>query len=278
MSFPGSRKGSVPVQNKPGSSLGGLYSLERLSAAGTWIHRRHPMTKLLATAVYLVCVVSLPRYALFRMAPYALYPILVMAAAEIPFSMIAARAAVALPFCLFAGLSNLLFDREILFRLGSLAVSGGVVSLLAILLRTYLCVGAVLILAAITPLTELTGQLRRMRLPDLLVSLFEMTYRYLGALLEEASTMFTAYRLRSPKGKGVEMGHMGSFAGQLLIRSFDRAERVYQAMKCRGYPQGDLPRGRHSLTGGDIVFLLVSCGSSILFRLVDVPFLLGRWF
>lgn len=268
----------MPNKRGYGFSLGGLYSLERLSAAGTWVHRRHPLTKFAATAIYLACVVSLPRYALFQLAPFTLYPFIIMAMAEIPFSMIAARAMAALPFCLFAGLSNLFFDKGILFRVGSLAVTGGAVSLLAILLRTFLCVSAVLILVAVTPFIELTGQLRRMRLPHLLVSLFEMTYRYLGSLTEEAASMFTAYRLRSPQTVGLEMKHMGSFAGQLLIRSFDRAERVYQAMKCRGYALRNPRLNRRPLTGADFCFLCAVCGSSLFFRLVDVTFLIGKWF
>jgi len=50
--------------------------------------------------------------------------------------------------------------------------------------------------------------------------------------------MNIAYLLRSPDKKGIEMRDMGSFAGQLLIHSFDRAEQVYNAMKCRGYTSG----------------------------------------
>lgn len=31
------------------------------------------------------------------------------------------------------------------------------------------------------------------------------------------------------------MKDMGIFVGQLLLKSFDRAESIYVAMKCRGY-------------------------------------------
>ena len=113
---------------------------------------------------------------------------------------------------------------------------------------------AALLLVAVTPFTQLTGQLRRMHVPEIFVTLFEMIYRYIGVLLEEASSMYTAYMLRSTEYKGLQMRHMGSFVGQMLIRSFDRADRVFAAMKCRGYPfrtpepARAAPRGRHSLS------------------------------
>jgi cobalt/nickel transport system permease protein len=54
------------------------------------------------------------------------------------------------------------------------------------------------------------------------------------------------------------MKDMGSFLGQLLIRSFDRSTRVYNAMQCRGfagvYHSG--PKKRLSLS--DLVFLAVT--------------------
>ena len=93
--------------------------------------------------------------------------------------------------------------------------------------------------------------------------------------------MNTAYRLRARQSKGLEMRHMGSFIGHLLIRSADRAERVYAAMKCRGYPnrQGGNRTGPFRLR--DFVFLFGVTGMIVLLRVFDVPAVLavccGRW-
>ncbi|HWS28496.1 MAG TPA: cobalt ECF transporter T component CbiQ [Clostridia bacterium] len=254
-----------------------IYSLEQLASGGSVIHRLHPNAKLFATLVYIVCVVSFGRYELSRLAPYAFYPVLLMVLAEIPFQMILKRALVALPFVLFAGLSNLVFDRAAVMRLGGVAISYGMVSFLAMLLRTFLCVAAVLILVAVTPFYEMTGALKRLHMPDLIVNLIEMIYRYLGTLAEEASGMYTAYALRSPNGRGVAMKHMGSFAGQLLLRSFDRAERVYNAMQCRGYPAFGRAAFKKRFTAADGLFLFLTAGSSVLFSLMDVQGALGAW-
>lgn len=257
---------------------GELYTLERLSAGETCIHRLHPLAKLLSTLVFLVCVASLNRYAFSRLAPFCFYPILLSGLADIPLSLVLRRTLPALPFCLFAGLSNLVLEREVLLHLGPLPVSWGAASLCTLLVRTVLCVSAVLLLVGATPFVALTGQLRRMHLPGFFLSLFEMTYRYLGALLEEADSMYTAYRLRSRGIKGLALRHVGSFVGQLLLRSFDRAERIYQAMRCRGFALRDPRRDRRRLVGRDWLFLFFSCGSSLLFRMVDVPLLLGGLF
>lgn len=247
------------------SRLAQVYSLEQLSQKNTVIHRLHPISKMMTTLVYIICVASHGRYDLFSLAPFLFYPMVVMALAEVPFSMIGKRVLIALPFCLFAGISNLFWDREPFLAVGNFVVTAGAVSFLVILLRTGLCVAAVLILVAVTPFSQMTHQLRRLHMPAVFVSLVEMIYRYIGVLLEEADVMLTAYRLRNPAVKWPLLKDVGSFIGQLFLKSYDRAERVYQAMQCRGYGMGDTRMNQQPLTAGDWVFLLAGCLTSILF-------------
>lgn len=252
--------------------------LEELSEQTTWVHRRHPAVKLLGTLIYLVCLVSFEPWKLGALAPMVLYPAVVLAMGEVPLMMLLRRSLVALPFCLFAGISNVIFDRTVILYCGVLPVTEGLVSCLSIAAKTFLCVGAVLLLVAVTPMTDLTEQLRRMHVPAILVSLFEMTYRYAGTLLEEAGTMSIAYELRAPGRRGLEMGHMGAFVGSLLLKSYDRAQRVQTAMELRGWGGGWNLREKRPMDGGDLIYLLLVGGSSVLFRLVNFPELLGRWF
>jgi len=247
-----------------------LYALEQLASGSSYIHKLHPLVKLLASAVFIVTVVSFNRYALSRLIPYIFYPTLLMAFSETPYSMLFKRFLIALPFCLFAGISNLIFDRETAFMIGSITVSFGFVSLIAILFKTYLCVMAVLILVSITPFSSLTGEMRRLRMPGIFITMFEMTYRYIGVLLNEAYSMSIAYSLRSSNKRGIEMKDMGNFAGQLLLRSFDRADRVYNAMKCRGYAFQNVSHNTRKLALGDIVFLAVVFLLCVTLRIVDV--------
>jgi cobalt/nickel transport system permease protein len=247
-----------------------LYALEQLSGGSTCVHRIHPAAKLLATTVFIITVVSFDRYSFGRLVPFVFFPTLLMAFSETPYAMLFKRFLIALPFCLFAGAANVLFDRTPAFAIAGVTISYGVVSLFTILLRVYLCVMAVLALVAVTPLAEITHSMRRLKIPHIFVIVFEMTYRYIGVLFEEAYSMYIAYTMRSPKTKGILMRDMGSFTGQLLVRSVDRADRVYIAMKCRGYSFQTLPKNGRKPAAGDVVFLAVTCFLCVLLRVVNI--------
>ncbi len=258
------------------SKLNEMYSLEQLAAERTAVHRLHPAVKIIVTVIYIICVVSLERHALGRLAPFLIYPAVVMAAADIPYRMILPRAAAALPFCVFAGVSNLIIEREPWAQLGALTLTAGQMSFLVLLARTVLCVSAVLILVAVTPFSELTGQLRRMHVPALFVRLFEMIYRYISVLVEEASTMLTSYRLRAGGAQWPEIKYFGAFIGQLLLRSVDRAERVYHAMLCRGYALDKAAGTRRRMTASDWVFIILAGGSAVIFRIINISLVIGN--
>ena len=232
--------------------------------------------KLVSAFCFIVLVVSFDRTAFGRLVPFVFYVVVLMALSETPWLPVLKRAALALPFVLLAGLSNIIFDRAAAFQMAGITVSAGTLSFFTLIFRSFLCVSAVLLLVAVTPLSDLTGQLRRLRVPKLLVMLFEMTYRYIGVLLGEAGAMVTAYMLRSTERKGLQMRHMGSFVGQLFIRSFDRAERVYAAMSCRGYGETDGRQARRPLAAGDYMYLAAICLPFLALRFVDVTALFGR--
>ena len=260
------------------SKIQELYTLEQLSGGDSFVHRLHPTAKLLTTAVFIITVVSFDRYAFGRLTPYVFYPTLLMALSETPYSILLKRFLIALPFCLFAGISNMVFDRAYAFAIAGVAVSYGAVSFFVILFRVYLCVMAVALLVAVTPFAEITSSMRRLKIPYLFVAMLEMTYRYIGALFEEAYSMYVAYSLRSAGGRGVSIKDMGSFLGQLLLRSFDRADRVYNAMKCRGYALRVLPHGGRKPGRGDLLFCVIVCSMCFVFRVIDVSVLFTEIF
>ena len=247
-----------------------LYALEQLSGGSTCVHRIHPAAKLLAAMAFIITVVSFDRYSFGRLVPYIFFPTLLMAFSETPCAMLLKRFLIALPFCLFAGAANVYFDRAPALTIGGVAVSYGVISLFTILLRVYLCVMAVLLLVATTPFSEIALSMRRLKIPHIFIIVFEMTYRYIGVLFEEAYSMYTAYTVRSPNAKGIRMRDMGAFTGRLLVRSIDRADRVYTAMKCRGYAlQPALKTGKPPALS-DIVFLAATCFLCVLLRVVNI--------
>jgi cobalt/nickel transport system permease protein len=257
------------------TSISKIRSLEELSEGGTVVHRLHPMAKMVTTFVYLVVVISFDKYNISGLMPFFIYPVLLMSLGEIPYRAVLSRLLIALPFSFFAGLANPFLDREAAFYLAFVPVSWGLLSFLSILLKTVLTVTAVLILIAATPMDRLAGQLTRIKVPKIFVMQLMLTYRYLTLLISEAAGMMTAYHLRSKGQKGIQLRDMGTFMGQLLLRSFDRAERVYFAMKCRGYNGEYQFAAEQKFRPGDYIYTFVLCAAFLLLRWFNVSVIIG---
>jgi cobalt/nickel transport system permease protein len=95
----------------------------------------------------------------------------------------------------------------------------------------------VLSLWATSPWQVTLKAARALRLPGLLVQLLGLTYRYLFLLAEEMQRLRVALRVRGYRNRADLHSYrtVGQVAGTLLVRSHERAERVGQAMRCRGF-------------------------------------------
>ncbi|MDH5545406.1 MAG: cobalt ECF transporter T component CbiQ [Gammaproteobacteria bacterium] len=79
--------------------------------------------------------------------------------------------------------------------------------------------------------------LQRLRCPTILVQMFLFTYRFIFVFVEEIKRKDTAMKSRGFE-KRFDMRTLttvGNFIGTLIIRSFERTERVYKAMLSKGY-------------------------------------------
>jgi cobalt/nickel transport system permease protein len=86
--------------------------------------------------------------------------------------------------------------------------------------------------------------LQKLRCPKVIVQMLLFTYRYTYVFLEEMQRMHTSMLARGfvARSDSRTLRVYGNFVGTLLIRSFERTDRVYKAMLSKGY-QGEL----HSL-------------------------------
>ncbi len=92
-----------------------------------------------------------------------------------------------------------------------------------------------LVLGLTTPLPKLLAALRWYRVPELLIEVGMLMYRYLFLFVEETGRMRQAQRLRGPEvAWGRAMGGLSSLGANLLIRSYERSQRVYDAQRLRG--------------------------------------------
>jgi cobalt/nickel transport system permease protein len=259
------------------NSLYNIRLLDDLARKKTYIHRIHPLAKLLTTVVYLTVVVSFGRYEISSLLSFVFYPVLIIAFAELPVAPILKRILLVEPFIIGIGILNPLFDNYTVV-LGGIAISRGWVTFLAIFIKCGLTVAASILLIATTGMDRLAAALRMLKIPKIFVLQFLLTYRYISVLIEEVSRMQRAYSLRAPGPKGIHGSVWGSFAGQLILRTFERAQRVYQSMSLRGftgeYNTGDVAK----VSFKDFAYLAGWSLFFIIARIYNIPMLIGSLF
>jgi cobalt/nickel transport system permease protein len=139
-----------------------------------------------------------------------------------------------------------------------------------VFMRVLAATSVVLLLMEAMSLTGILRAMRWMRVPEVLVDLAALVYRYTFVLEEERQKIWGAMvsRLGSARRLGYvrRASNFGVAASNLLVRSFDRSLRTYEAMQSRCYKRGrlydlptDPPRPADVLMG-----LLVSVGSLLL--------------
>jgi cobalt/nickel transport system permease protein len=136
---------------------------------------------------------------------------------------------------------------EALFEVGSLTAShAGVAYALQITLKTNALVLATIAIFATSEAMGLAHALVHLRVPVKLVYLFFFFYRYLGVLHEEYTRLREAMRMRCFKGRASSHTYstLANLIGMLIVRSFERSERIYEAMLCRGF-HGHFPVMSH---------------------------------
>lgn len=84
---------------------------------------------------------------------------------------------------------------------------------------------------------RLGAALHALRVPEPIVRLFVLTVRYLSVIGGEARRLQEAMRARAfrPGSNRHTWRSYGNLVGMLLVRALDRAQRVEEAMVCRGF-------------------------------------------
>lgn len=247
-----------------------LGRLDRLSYGKTSLHRLDPRAKVIATVLFLFAVVSFPTYNVAGLIPFLLFPVLLTTLGEIPIGFILRKVLIVSPFALFIGIFNPLLDTRTVAVIAGLPLSAGLLSFVSILVKFTLTVSAALLLVATTSFPGVCHALRRLGCPPIFVSQLLFLYRYLFVLAEEAMRIVRARDMRSFGGRGTGVSVFVRLVGILLIRTLDRAERIYQAMLSRGF-EGDIPSlGTSRLRFGDLAFVAATAVFLGVFRFFPV--------
>jgi len=134
----------------------------------------------------------------------------------------------------------LTFSQDIMAQYGWITISRAGIELSARI--TLKAVAILLIFSALIttmPVASLGAALHRLKVPDKMVFLLLMTYRYIAVIQEEYHRLLRAARFRGfCPGTNIHSYKTYAYlAGMLFVRASHRARRVYQAMLCRGFSQ-----------------------------------------
>ena len=222
------------------STIREFQTIDTLARRDCFLTRLHPLLKVFVTLAYIVAVVSRSKYDIAGLIYLAIYPILVFGFGGLSFRDCLRRLRIVLPLVCIVGIFNPIFDREVVMTVGGVGISGGVLSMVTLMMKGVLCVLAGYLLIANTTIEGICRALRILHVPKIIVTVVLLIYRYMSVLLSEVGRVTRAYALRAPGQRGIAFGAWGSLVGLMLLRSMDRAGEIYESMKLRGF-DGEFP-------------------------------------
>lgn len=190
---------------------------------GSFLERIPPYVKLLLTFSVALCVALLN--SLMAQIFLLMYSIVLVGLSGVPVKRLLKRLMAVDGFVLMLWLTLPFSSEE------------GVVTATLITIRVHAAVLAFMALLQTTSMPEILQALCQLRFPSKLVALLHFTYRYIHVLAEEASRIHRSMALRGfePSLNLRTFRAYGYLIGMLLLRSFVRSQRVYNAMLLRGF-------------------------------------------
>ncbi len=110
---------------------------------------------------------------------------------------------------------------------------------LLVIARTIAASSSLFFLALTTPMTELFIAMRWLRIPQVIIEIAMLIYRYIFVFLEEAERMWIATKIRGEGGFITRIKLFSMLAGTLFLRTLQQGEKLIIAMNSRCY-QGEM--------------------------------------
>lgn len=148
------------------------------------------------------------------------------------------RLAVESVFVMVAVLGLLFRDGEgVLWQWGGLKITmTGLVVLGSVMGKLWLSLLVMNLVTMTLPIPVLLQSLSILKVPPLLIAILASMHRYLDLLIDEFMIMRRAAIARNlMTGRRWQRLVIGNMIGSLFIRTYDRGDRIHQAMLSRGY-------------------------------------------
>lgn len=223
-------------------------AFDRYHHTESFVHRLDPRVKVVVTIAYILSNALLPDGAWMAFGLSWLFLLVANVLSNLGITFTLKRSFVALPFALVA--ITVLFSipgnplSTFHFLFWDLTITdAGLLRFESILIRSWLSVQMAILLVATARFPDIVHALEHLRVPSILTTIIAFLYRYLFVLMDEVFRLLRAREARSAAAAGVRAGGSvawrarvaGNMAGQLFLRSYERSDRVYNAMLARGY-------------------------------------------
>lgn len=203
-------------------------SYERYTYIISPVHSLNPKAKIVGAFILILAVVLTPPMRPVEVVAIAALLGAVGLLARLPLLAIAKRSLVVLPIALTMALYAPLTE-------------GGWLLAWSILTRAWLSALTVLLLAATTRASALVAGLRRLGMPLVYATTLTFLHRYTSVLVAQVVSTRRAVLSRAASASAARLvPTYGNLAGSLVLRSYERGERIHAAMLSRGFT-GDLP-------------------------------------
>jgi len=214
-----------------------LPEIDKFAHLKSPLHSWDPRVKIISISILILSIVLLQD---LRVAFLGLVlAIILVFVSKIPFSFVLVHLRWVLFFvlALFVVIS-LTVPGSLLVRLSFLSISReGVKLSLLISLRAISAALLIFPMIGTTRFNLTLKALQKIKIPDKLIQLLMFTYRYIFLFLDEEKRIFIGANSRGwvRKTNLSSLKTMGNLVGMLLVHSFERTERIRDAMLSRGY-------------------------------------------
>jgi len=210
---------------------------EKFSAGDSPLHRLDPRVKIIVALFFSVIVAVTDKYTSLLSA--LLFAVVIVAVARLKTKEIVSRLLVVNSFIFLLWLMlPFTFPGKNIYTLGPLNISQeGIKYALLITIKSNSIILAGIALLSTSSIFNLVHALRHLHFPDKLTQLFFFTYRYIHTIHSEYIRLNNALKIRGFKPQ-TNLHTYKTYAylvGIMLVRSYDRSKRVYDAMLCRGF-------------------------------------------
>lgn len=249
----------------------GAFQLDVDSKQNTLWHSLAPRTRLLCTLSSVFAIALTPNGRWWTWAIYALGVLGLILLSRVTLPALLKRVAVEFVFIGVVLLGSLFRSGgEVILSWGPLQITTvGLTVLGSVTIKALLSLLVVNVLTMTTSIPALLHALVALRTPPLLVAIMASMYRYISVLIGEFNAMRRAAASRNLTGSNRwQRLVIGNMIGALFIRTYERGDRVYQAMLSRGYQglppvEKVAPGGRRDILALTLTVILALVGQAI---------------